>query len=243
MDTTTTTPAKAPATGAPRPPRPAGARPPMGARRPGGPSTGGPRGASSGARTGGPSSGPRTGGPGGARGGDRRGGSRSNFERPKPEFDQKMLSIRRVTRVVSGGRRMSFAVSIAIGDKKGSIGVGTGKAGDTSLAINKAVRSARKNMIKLKLSKTGSIPHEVEAKYGSARVMIMPNRGKGLVSGSATRDILNLAGVSNVTSKINSGSKNKLNIARVTMLALAKIATKRSVETKPTAFTGERPQH
>ena len=212
MDNTTKAAAPAGASkGAPvrgRGPRPGGAR--------GG--AGGPRGA---------------GGPGGQRsGGDRRGGGRGNFERPKPEFEQKMLSIRRVTRVVSGGRRMSFAVAIALGDKKGSVGVGTGKAGDTSLAINKAVRSARKHMIKIKLNKKGSIPHQVEAKYGSARVMIMPNRDRGLVSGSATRDILNLAGVTNVTSKILSGSKNKLNIARVTMIALAQVAVKRGAEVK-----------
>ena len=185
---------------------------------------------------------PGTGGKGSCPEGGRPRGNRSNFERPKPEFEQKILNIRRVTRVVSGGRRMSFAVAIALGDKKGSVGVGTGKAGDTSLAINKAVRSARKQMIKIKMTKTGSIPNEVGAKYGSARVMIMPNRGKGLVSGSATRDILNLAGVTNVTSKILSGSKNKLNIARVTILALSKVATKRSVDTKPhaEAFTAPR---
>lgn len=211
--------------------RPAHARPAGGARGGAGSrGPGGPRGAGS-------SSGPRSGGPGGSRGGDRRG--RPSFERPKPEFEQKMISIRRVTRVVSGGRRMSFAVAIAIGDKKGSVGVGTGKAGDTSLAINKAVRSARKQMIKLTLRKDGSIPHEVSAKYGSANVMIRPNTGKGLVSGSATRDILNLAGVTNVTSKIHSGSKNKLNIARVTIKALSKVATKRgAVEVKaPEAAT------
>ncbi len=165
-------------------------------------------------------------GPGGQRrGGDR--GGRGSFERPKPEFDQKILAIRRVTRVVSGGRRMSFAVAIAIGDKKGSIGVGTGKAGDTSLAINKAVRSARKQMIKVKITKTGSIPHQVEAKYASARVMIMPNRGRGVVSGSAVRDILNLGGFTNTTSKVMSGSKNKLNIARATIQALAQVGAKK----------------
>lgn len=167
-----------------------------------------------------------TGGPGGNRGGSR--GGRGNFDRPKPEFDQKMLSIRRVTRVVSGGRRMSFAVSLVIGDKKGSVGLGTGKSNDTSLAINKAVRSARKNMIKIKTTKNMSIPYEVSAKFGSARVMIMPNRGRGLVSGSSTRDILNLAGLKDITSKITSGSKNKLNNARATMLALSQVATKRN---------------
>lgn len=164
---------------------------------------------------------------GGAGGTGGRGG-RGTFDRPKPEFDQKMLSIRRVTRVVSGGRRMSFAVSLVIGDKKGSVGLGTGKSNDTSLAINKAVRNARKNMIKIKTTKNMSIPYDVSAKFGSARVMIMPNRGKGLVSGSATRDILNLAGLKDVTSKITSGSKNKLNNARATMLALSQVATKRN---------------
>jgi small subunit ribosomal protein S5 len=178
------------------------------------------------------------GGPGGQRsgggkpGGDRR---RPSFERPKPEFDQKILAIRRVTRVVSGGRRMSFAVAIAIGDKKGSVGVGTGKAGDTSLAINKAVRSARKNMIKIKTTKNGAIPHEVHAKYSSASIMIMPNRGKGIVTGSAVRDILNLAGINNITSKVHSGSKNKLNIARATIKALSQVGTKRIHDVKPVA--------
>jgi ribosomal protein S5 len=75
--------------------------------------------------------------------------SRSFFEKPKPEFDQKMVSIRRVTRVVAGGRRMTFAVAIAIGDKKGSIGLGTGKGGDTAIAINKAIRQAKKKCLKL----------------------------------------------------------------------------------------------
>lgn len=164
--------------------------------------------------------------------GARRGGPRRDFaDRPKPEFDQKILSIRRVTRVVAGGRRFSLSVAIAIGDKKGSIGIGTGKAIDTSIAINKAVRSARKNMITLKLTKEGSIPYDVSAKFGSAKVMIMPNRGKGLVSGSAARDLLVLAGVKNVTSKVLSGSKNKLNNARAAFDALSKIAN-RKVEKK-----------
>src|SRR3989344_1418038 len=76
-----------------------------------------------------------------------------SFVRPKPEFDQKILSIRRVTRVVAGGRRFSFSVALVAGDRKGNVGLGLGKAGDTSLAINKALRNAKKNMIKLKLTK------------------------------------------------------------------------------------------
>ncbi len=160
--------------------------------------------------------------------GARRGGPRREYaERPKPEFDQKILSIRRVTRVVAGGRRFSLSCAIAIGDKKGNIGIGTGKAIDTSLAINKAVRAARKNMITLKLTKEGSLPYDVSAKFGSAKVMIMPNRSKGLVAGSAARDLLVLAGVKNVTSKVLSKSKNKLNNARAAFLALSSIATRK----------------
>ncbi len=161
------------------------------------------------------------------RGGERRGGRRpASFDRPKPEFDQKIIDIRRVTRVVAGGRRFSFSVALVAGDKKGSVGLGLGKSGDTSLAITKALRNAKKNMIKLKLTKTNSIPHEVDAKFASSKVFISPNRGRGLVAGSALRDILVLAGVKDVTAKIHSGSKNKLNNAKATIEALSLVATK-----------------
>ncbi len=169
------------------------------------------------------SRGPRPGGAG-ARGPRRDGGAR--FERAKPEYDQKILAIRRVTRVVSGGRRMTFSVALAIGDRKGLVGLGTGKGIDTALAIGKAQKSAKKNMLKLKLTKHGSIPHEITAKFGSAEIMIMPNRSRGMIAGSAVRDMLLLAGVKDVSSKILSGTKNKLNIARATMEALSTIGTK-----------------
>ena len=152
----------------------------------------------------------------------------SSFNRPKPEFDQKILSIRRVTRVVAGGRRFSFSVALVAGDKKGSVGLGLGKAGDTSLAINKAVRNAKKNMIKLKLTKTMSIPHEVSAKFSSSYVMLMPNKGRGLVVGTVVRDIAKLSGMKDITGKILSSSKNKLNNAKAVMAALSQISSKYS---------------
>ena len=185
-----------------------------------------PRGA---APRGGSSYGGSRGGAGGAGarpGGSRPGGRRPFTERAKPEYDQKILAIRRVTRVVSGGRRMTFSVALAIGDRKGMVGLGTGKAIDTSMAIQKAQKAAKKNMLKLKLTKTQSLPHDISAKFSSARVMLMPNRGRGLISGSATRDMLLLAGVKDVTTKILSGSKNKLNNARATMKAFEAIGTK-----------------
>jgi len=144
-------------------------------------------------------------------------------ERPRSEFDQKMLGIRRVTRVSSGGRRFSFSVAMVIGDRKGRVGVGTGKGNDTALAIEKATKSAKKNMIKVRTTLDMSIPHDVKAKYSSAQVMIMPAKGRGIIAGSALRDILELAGVKDVNGKILSGSKNKLNIAQATLKALGEL--------------------
>lgn len=153
------------------------------------------------------------------RGGDRRGGPRRE-PRAKPEYDQKIIDIRRVTRVSSGGRRFSFAVSLVAGDRKGKVGVGTGKGGDTALAVEKALRSAKKNMIVVSMTKSGSIPHEVMTKFGSARVHIMPAPGKGIVAGSSVRDVIDLAGIKDITAKLRSGTKNKLNNARVAIEAL-----------------------
>ncbi len=150
--------------------------------------------------------------------------ARSDKERVKPEFDTKIIAIRRVTRVASGGRRFTFSVAVVSGDRKGKVGVGLGKAGDTSLAIDKATRNAKKNMIKVTLSQSMNIPHMVEAKYSSARVMIMPARGRGVVAGSAVRNVIELAGIKDVCAKLLSGSKNKLNIARVTIKALEKLS-------------------
>ena len=164
-----------------------------------------------------------------------RGGFRKNKrrmakrrERVRSEFDQKILSIRRVTRVAAGGRRFSFSVAVVVGDKKGKIGVGTGKAGDTSLAIDKAVRVAKKNAIKINTTPNMSIPHEVEAKYCSAIVKIMPAKGRGIIAGSAVRDIVILAGIKDINGKILSGSKNKLNIAQATVKALASLKKAKS---------------
>ncbi len=174
---------------------------------------------------GGPRGGSRgPGGPGGAprgRGGpDRRGGPRRE-PRAKPEFDQKMIDIRRVTRVSAGGRRFSFAVAVVIGDKKGKVGVGTGKGTDTSLAVEKAVRDAKNNLITVPLTKTGSIPHAVASKYCSARVEMKPALGKGVVAGSSVRDVIVLAGITDINAKLRSGTKNKLNNAQAAIVALS----------------------
>lgn len=151
----------------------------------------------------------------------RRGGRRE--ERVRPEFDQKIISIRRVTRVMAGGRRFNFSVAMVIGDKKGKVGVGIGKAGDTQLAIEKAIRDAKKHMITVPLNKDSQIRHDVEIKYSASEVMIMPAPGRGLVAGSSVRTVLELAGVKDVTAKLLSRSKNKLNNARATVEALKQL--------------------
>lgn len=162
------------------------------------------------------------------RGGDRGGrggrpGARGPRQERKSEYDQKMINIRRVARVVSGGRRFSFSVAIIIGNRKGKVGVGLGKAGDTSLAIDKAVRNAKKNMITVALTKDSSIAHDVDAKYSASMVTLIPAHGRGLVAGSSARLVLELAGISNIIAKMHSGSKNGLNNARATIAALQKL--------------------
>lgn len=151
----------------------------------------------------------------------RRGGRRD--ERVRSEFDQKIIAIRRVARVVAGGRRFSFSVAVAIGNKKGKVGVGIGKAGDTQLAIEKAVRDARRHLMEVPMNKYQHIPHDVQAKLSASTVMIMPAPGRGLVAGSSVRTMLELAGVKDVTAKILSRSKNRLNNARATVAALKKL--------------------
>lgn len=158
----------------------------------------------------------------GDRGGMRgtRGRPRERAPRERSEFDQATLDVRRVARVMAGGRRFSFSVTVVIGDKKGRVGVGLGKGADTALAIDKAVRAAKKSLITVPLTKSRSIAHDVHAKYASSTVEIIPSPGRGLVAGSAMRTVLEYAGVTDVVAKIQTRSKNKLTIARATVEAL-----------------------
>ncbi len=142
----------------------------------------------------------------------------------RPEFTQKVIAIRRVARVVAGGRRFSFSAVIILGDKNGKVGVGIGKGSDTALAIEKAVRSAKKNMIKVCVTQNMSISHEVRAKYCSAEILIIPVPGKGLVAGSAVRNVLDIAGITDISAKVLTRSKNKLNIAQATIKALLQLS-------------------
>ena len=141
-------------------------------------------------------------GRGGDRGARGRGRPRERAPRERSEFDQATLDVRRVARVMAGGRRFSFSVAVVIGDKKGRVGVGLGKGADTALAIDKAVRAARKALITVPLTSSRTIAHDVTARYASSVVEIMPSPGRGLVAGSAMRTVLEYAGVTDVIAKI-----------------------------------------
>lgn len=167
------------------------------------------------------------GGRGALRGrGGRGGGGRGRPPRERGEFEQVTIDARRVARVMAGGRRFNFSLVVVIGDKKGRVGVGLGKGIDTALAIDKAVRDGKRNMITVMRTASGSIPHQVAAKYASSTVEIIPSKGRGLVAGSAVRTVLDLAGVTDVVTKILTRSKNKLTIARATVEALKKLRAK-----------------
>lgn len=144
-------------------------------------------------------------------------------DRVKDEFETKLLDLARVTRVTGGGKRMSFRAVVVAGDKKGKVGIGIDKGKDVSQAIEKATRRAKKDLVSVVIVE-GTIPHEVMAKSGPAVILLKPQKkGRGLVAGGAVRTICDLAGIKNISSKILSGSKNKLNNARATMEALKKL--------------------
>jgi len=169
------------------------------------------------------------GGKGGNRqGGDQRGqrrGRRGDRRQEEKEFEQRILSLDRVTRVTKGGKRMRFRAAMIIGDeKKNRVGYGVSKAGDVANAVNKAVTQAKKNVIVVPLVDE-TIPHEVSQKYGAARILLKPApKGTGVKAGGAVRVVLELAGIPNVTGKIL-GSKSKLNNAKATMAALRRLRT------------------
>ncbi|MES2668785.1 MAG: 30S ribosomal protein S5 [Patescibacteria group bacterium] len=160
-------------------------------------------------------------GRGGRPGGRDGGRGRPRAPRERSEFEQATLEVRRVARVMAGGRRFSFSVTVVIGDKKGRVGVGLGKGADTALAIDKAVRDAKKHLITVKRTPENSIAHDVSVKNSSSIVTIIPSPGRGVVAGSAMRTVLEHAGVTNVIAKILTRTKNKLTIARATVAALA----------------------
>ncbi|HBI26081.1 TPA: 30S ribosomal protein S5 [Candidatus Wolfebacteria bacterium] len=143
--------------------------------------------------------------------------------KPKSEYKDKILDLRRVTRVVAGGKRMSFRATVVIGNEKGQVGIGVGKGLDVAQAVDKGKLKAKKNLITIPL-KGRSIPHEVLAKYSAAQVVIKPAKlGHGLKAGGSVRDVLLLAGIKDATSKTLGTTKNKLTNGMATIEALKKL--------------------
>ena len=150
----------------------------------------------------------------------------------QPQYEEQVINVDRVARVVKGGRRFRFRALVAIGDRQGKIGVGVSKGTDVQAAITKAVQKAKQNMIDIDITENGSIHHESEAKVSGAQVMIKPaSRGTGLIAGGVMRTVLELAGLSNILAK-SLGSSNKINIAYATLSALDAIEAKKDWHTE-----------
>jgi small subunit ribosomal protein S5 len=148
--------------------------------------------------------------------------------RQKSEFDQQLLDLARVTRVVKGGRRFRFRATMVIGNRKGKVGVGVSKGTDVSQAIQKAVADAKKNMITVDLDGS-TISHDIEHKIGSARVLLKPTKeGRGIIAGGAMRSVIELVGIRDIVTK-SQGCSNKLNVARATVGALQALEKPRTV--------------
>lgn len=157
--------------------------------------------------------------------------------REEKEFDERVVHIDRVARVVKGGRRFRFRALVVIGDHKARVGIGTAKGADVTAAVSKAVDIAKKHLVNVPVYK-GTIPHEAEAKVSGARILIKPaSPGTGLIAGGVVRTILEVAGVHDVLSK-SLGSSNKINTAYATLAALQSIEPAENwVTSKPKTAT------
>ena len=139
----------------------------------------------------------------------------------KSEWSERVVSIQRVTKVVKGGKKMSFRATIVVGNEQGKVGVGVGKAGDVITAVRKAVTDGKKNIISVPLTSSNSIPHPINGRFGAAKLVLRPSApGSGVIAGSSIRTVLELAGVKNILSK-QLGSNNLLNNARATINGLS----------------------
>ena len=163
-------------------------------------------------------------------------GGKKNFQRPSKkdapkEFEERVVALNRVTKVVKGGKRMKFAALVVVGDGKGRYGFATGKSGEVPDAIKKAVDKAKKNVTVIKMAKGGTITHDVIGAFGATRVFLKPApEGTGIIAGGPVRAILELGGVKNVYSKVY-GSRTPINIIRATNAALKSLKNYKDVAT------------
>lgn len=170
--------------------------------------------------------------------------SRRDFNRDseamsdEPVFEEKLVKINRVTKVMKGGRRLNFTALVVVGDGKGQVGMGIGKAKEVAEAIRKGNAVARKNMISIITYKT-TIPHETQAKFGSAEVLLKPAApGTGVIAGSGVRAVIEVAGIKDILSK-SLGNENATNVVKATMLALGQLRNPRQVVAERKAQVNE----
>lgn len=142
------------------------------------------------------------------------------IDNKKNLLEEKVISIGRVTKVTKGGRHFRFSATVVVGNRRGLVGIGTGKANEVPEAIKKALQAANKNVVKVSLMDNRTIPHEANCKVGRAVVMVKPAiEGTGIIAGGAARAVLELAGVKDIVSK-SLGSNTKINVAKATLEAL-----------------------
>ncbi|MAF79553.1 30S ribosomal protein S5 [bacterium] len=149
---------------------------------------------------------------------------RAPYQKRQSEYDDKVIEIRRVSRVVKGGKRFSFRATVVLGNKRGKVGVGIAKGLDVPLSIEKAKKVAEKNIFVVPLKEERTIPYDVEAKYAASKVRLKPTRkGHGLIAGGSSRIVLDLAGVKDISAKMLGRTTNKLTNAMATIEALKKL--------------------
>jgi small subunit ribosomal protein S5 len=151
------------------------------------------------------------------------------FEKVKDDFEEKVVTIRRVTKVTKGGRHFRFAAVVVVGNKKGQVGMGTGKANEVPDAIKKAIKEARKNLVTVSLRGT-TVPHEVLGTFGAGKVLIKPAKeGTGVIAGGPARAVIELAGIADIYAK-SLGTNTPINMIRATLDGLTKMQTAQRVQ-------------
>lgn len=159
------------------------------------------------------------------------------FKKEQSDLEKVVVSVRRVTKVVKGGRTLHFAVTMVVGNRKGKVGIGSGKAGDTTSAIDKAFQNAKKNMVEVAIVGT-TIPHNILGEFGKSTVLLMPSKeGSGVIAGGAVRSVVDLAGIKDIVCK-SYGSRNKINVVKATLNGLLALRTREQVA----ALRGKNPE-
>lgn len=153
---------------------------------------------------------------------------RRNDRKRQDDNDKVLVSVRRVTKVVKGGRTMRFSAMVVVGDRKGKVGIGIGKAAEVPPAIDKATAVARKHMQKFNII-NGTVNHEITGKFGTSKILLIPAKpGTGIIAGGSARAVLELAGITDVVTKVH-GSTNKINVVKATIDGLSKIKSKEEI--------------